>query len=103
MEAPKVTDKPASPPPPTVSSPEGGALPTTWREAVPYVVWVVLVLGFGLELVAAFVRGEWVHFGVSLAGLVALMGHLVGKSAKPELGCWGFGCVIADPGLFSLR
>jgi hypothetical protein len=70
---------PAGPPPKLEDRPggavplEGGALPTTWREAVPYVVWVVLVLGFGLELVAAFVRGEWAHFGVSLAGLVALM------------------------------
>jgi hypothetical protein len=52
---------------------EGGPLPRTWREAIPYVVWVVLVLGFGLEFVAALVHGEWVRAGVSLAGLVALM------------------------------
>jgi hypothetical protein len=50
-----------------------GPLPRTWKEAVPYVVWGVLVLGFGLELVAAFVRGEWTHAIVSFAGLVALM------------------------------
>ena len=67
---PPTSTSPAGAPPP---SPEGGPLPTTWQEAIPYVVWVVLVLGFGLELVAAFVRGEWAHFGVSLAGLVTLM------------------------------
>jgi hypothetical protein len=52
---------------------EGGPLPKTWREAIPYVVWVVLVLGFGLEFVAALVHGEWVRAGVSFAGLVGLM------------------------------
>jgi hypothetical protein len=52
---------------------EGGALPRTWKEAIPYVVWVVLILGFGLELVASLVRGEWLHFIVSFVGLVGLM------------------------------
>jgi hypothetical protein len=50
-----------------------GPLPKNWREAVPYVVWVVFVLGFGLEAVTAFVHGEWLHLIVSLVGLVVLM------------------------------
>ena len=66
--SPTRIDEPQSP-----SSPEGGPLPKTWQEAVPYVVWGVLVLGFGLELVSAFVRGEWLHFIVSLLGLGGLM------------------------------
>ena len=52
---------------------EGGALPKTWKEAIPYVVWVVLILGFGLEAVAALVRGDWLHLLVSAVGLVGLM------------------------------
>ena len=36
-------------------------------------VWTVLVLGFGLEATAAFVRGEWWQFAISLAGAVALI------------------------------
>jgi hypothetical protein len=50
-----------------------GSLPNTWREAVPYVVWVVIVLGFGLEAVTALVHGEWLHLVVSAVGLVGLM------------------------------
>lgn len=52
---------------------EGGPLPKTWREAVPYVVWGVLVLGFGLEFVTALVHAEWLHAIVSFVGLVGLM------------------------------
>jgi hypothetical protein len=64
---------PSSPPPePPMHGPDG-PLPRTWREAVPYVVWVVLVLGFGLEIVSAFVHGQWAHFGVAAVGLVVLM------------------------------
>lgn len=82
------------------SSSEGGPLPTTWREAIPYVVWVVLVLGFGLELVAAFVRGEWVHFGVAAGGLVTLMtaalhwkqAVLWARSLSPN---WAVGALVA--------
>jgi hypothetical protein len=59
-----------------VSSPEG-SLPTTWREAVPYVVWVVLILGFGLETVAALVHFEWVRAIVSAIGLVAMMAAIL--------------------------
>ena len=50
-----------------------GILPTSWREAGPYIVWVVFVLGFGLEAVTALVHGEWLHLIVSLVGLAILM------------------------------
>jgi hypothetical protein len=52
---------------------EGSWVPTSWKEAIPYVVWVVLVLGFGLEFVAALVHGEWLRAVISFVGLVALM------------------------------
>jgi hypothetical protein len=56
-----------------MSSEGGGGLPRTWQEAIPYVVWVVLVLGFGLEFVSALVHAEWLRALVSFVGLVALM------------------------------
>jgi hypothetical protein len=53
-------------------------LPTTWREAVPYVIWIVLVLGFGLEFTTNLIHSNWPlaiwSFG-SMAGLVAVMLH----------------------------
>lgn len=52
---------------------EGGALPRTWKEAIPYVVWVVIILGFGLEFVAAIVHFEWLRASVSFAGLLITM------------------------------
>jgi hypothetical protein len=61
------------PAPETKNVTEGTSLPRTWREAVPYVVWVVFILGFGLEAVTALVHGEWLHFIVSLVGVVLLM------------------------------
>jgi hypothetical protein len=50
-----------------------GPLPRNWKEAIPYVVWGIIALGFGLEAVAAFTHGEWGRAFVSLAGLVGVM------------------------------
>lgn len=54
-----------------------GPIPKEWKEAVPNVIWVVLVLGFGLELVAALVRAEWARSAVSFLGLVGLMALVI--------------------------
>jgi hypothetical protein len=59
--------------------------PTTWREAVPYVIWIVLVLGFGLEFTTNLVHGNWLlailSFG-AMAGLAAMTLHW------PQLRLW---------------
>lgn len=55
-----------------------GPVPTTWREAVPYVVWGFGVLGFVLEFIAALVHRDWTSLfisGVGGLGLMALALH----------------------------
>jgi hypothetical protein len=50
-------------------------LPKNLREAVPYIGWGVLVLGFGLEFCAAFVHEEWLRATISftlMCGLAAM-------------------------------
>jgi hypothetical protein len=64
---------------------EGGALPKTWREAIPYVVWVVIVLGFGLEFVAALVHFELWRAIISFVGLVMTMAAAL---YSPRLKSW---------------
>jgi hypothetical protein len=62
---------PTPPPEPPIHGPEG-PLPRTWQEAVPYLVWVVLILGFGLECVAHLLRGEILQAIFALGGMVGL-------------------------------
>jgi len=59
-----------------IAGPEG-PLPRTWREAIPYVVWVVIVLGFGLEFVNALTHAEWWRALASFLGLGALMAAVI--------------------------
>jgi hypothetical protein len=77
-------------------------LPKTWREAVPYVVWGVLVLGFGLELTTAIVRGEWLRAIISFC---AMLGVAAVTLHWPQLRSWAmamspnwvvgaFGCLL---------
>jgi hypothetical protein len=57
---------------------EGSSVPKTWRDAIPYIVWGVLILGFGLELVTALVHFQWlsaVISGSGMAGLAAMALH----------------------------
>jgi hypothetical protein len=54
-----------------IHGPEG-PLPRTWREAVPYLVWVVLILGFGLECVAHLLKFEWLQALLAFIGMVGL-------------------------------
>jgi hypothetical protein len=58
-------------------------LPKNLREAVPYIVWGVLVLGFGLEFCTAFVHEEWLRAAISfmlMCGLAAMV--LYSKDVK---------------------
>jgi cell division protein FtsB len=60
-------------------------LPTTWREAVPYVIWIVLVLGFGLEFTTNLIHTNWLLALISfcaMAGLAAVTLHW------PQLRSW---------------
>jgi hypothetical protein len=47
-------------------------VPTTWKEAFPYVTWGILVFSFGLEGVITLVHGEFAISGVSFAGMLAV-------------------------------
>jgi hypothetical protein len=56
---------------------EETSLPTTWKEAIPYVGWIVLVLGFGLEFVSALVHLEAFRALGSFVGLVTLIAAML--------------------------
>jgi hypothetical protein len=47
-------------------------LPKTWREAVPYIVWGVLILGFGLEFTTNLVRENWLSAVLSFSAMTGL-------------------------------
>ena len=68
-------------------------LPKTWREAIPFVVWGVLVLAFGLEFVPSLLDGKWWRAGLSGAGMVILMAAAL---HFPTLKKW---IVVTDPRL----
>jgi hypothetical protein len=65
------TPPPPAPPDPPIHGPEG-PLPRTWPEAVPYLVWVVLILGFGLECVAHLLKADWLQALFAFLGMVGL-------------------------------
>jgi hypothetical protein len=57
---------------------EGSFWPKTWREAVPLVVWGVLVFACGFELVSSTVHSElWpaIYSGIGLVVLLAMLIH----------------------------
>jgi hypothetical protein len=57
---------------------EGSFWPKTWIEALPLMVWGILIFAAGFEGVASLVHGEWVSSGVSFAimfGLTATLLH----------------------------
>ena len=57
---------------------EGSFWPTTWKEAVPLIVWGVLIFSFGLEFVVNLVEGHYGRALFSLAGLAVLTAMLAG-------------------------
>jgi hypothetical protein len=50
---------------------EGSWLPKNWAEARPQIIWGVLVLGCGLELIISLLDG---HFGRAFLALIGLLG-----------------------------
>lgn len=50
---------------------EGSFWPKTWKEAVPLIVWGVLIFAAGFEGIAALVHAEWLS---SLASFVLMVG-----------------------------
>ena len=60
-------------------------LPTTWREAVPYIVWLVLVVGFGLEFANNLVHGNWL---LAITSFCAMVGLVAVTLHWPQLRSW---------------
>src|SRR5216683_6638723 len=57
---------------------EGSFWPKTWREAIPLLIWGVLIFAAGFEGVANLVHGQWVSSGISftiMVGLTAMLLH----------------------------
>jgi hypothetical protein len=56
---------------------EGSFWPTTWKEAVPLIVWGVLIFAAGFEGIASLVHAEWVSSLTSFAIMVGLTAMLL--------------------------
>lgn len=57
---------------------EGSFWPKTWKEAIPLIVWGILVFAAGFETIATLVHGEWGSSGASfviMLGLTAMLLH----------------------------
>jgi hypothetical protein len=50
-----------------------GPLPRNWAEAIPFVTWGFIALGFALESVNALTHAEWLRSAISFAGLLVVM------------------------------
>jgi hypothetical protein len=65
---------------------EGSWLPKTWQEALPQIIWGVLILGFGLEFCVSVLDGNYgraLLAAVGLGGMTALLIH--GEQLKKQL------------------
>jgi hypothetical protein len=51
--------------------------PKTWKEAVPLIVWGILIFAAGFEGVATLVHGEWIPSFASFALMVGLTAMLI--------------------------
>jgi len=56
---------------------EGSWLPRTWGEAVPQVIWAVLVLGFGLEFCVSLLNADYGRALLAVVGLGGLLFMLI--------------------------
>ena len=56
---------------------EGSWLPKTWGEAVPQVIWGVLILGFGLEFCVSLLNTDYGRALLALVGLGGLLFMLI--------------------------
>jgi hypothetical protein len=56
---------------------EGSFWPTTWREALPLLVWGVLIFAFGFEAVSSLIHGEWWQAVFGFGGMLGLTAMLI--------------------------
>ncbi len=56
---------------------EGSFWPRTWREALPLLVWGVVIFASGFEGVASFLHGEWLQAFLGLGGMFGLTAMLI--------------------------
>lgn len=56
---------------------EGSFWPTSWREAVPLLVWAVLIFAFGFEGVASLIQGQFLQAFFGFGGMVGLTAMLI--------------------------
>jgi hypothetical protein len=56
---------------------EGSFWPKTWGEAVPLMVWGVLIFAAGFELISTLVHGEWIPCGASFILFVGMSAVLI--------------------------
>lgn len=59
-------------------------LPKDWDQAVPYLVWGVLIFAFGFEGVVSLVHGDWLPMSVGFCGMVGLTSMLIHWSKLKE-------------------
>ena len=76
---------PAADEPPIQQSHEG-PLPKNWNEAASQVIWGVLILGWGLELIISVLDGHWGRAFFALVGLLMFLAMLIhGEEIKQRL------------------
>jgi hypothetical protein len=56
---------------------EGSFWPKTWREALPLLVWGVVIFASGFEGVASLLHGEWLQAFLGLGGMFGLTAMLI--------------------------
>jgi hypothetical protein len=64
-------------PPGGTTMSEGSFWPQSWREALPLLVWGVLIFAFGFEGVASLIHGEWWQTIFGFGGMLGLTAMLV--------------------------
>jgi ElaB/YqjD/DUF883 family membrane-anchored ribosome-binding protein len=56
---------------------EGSFSPKTWREALPLLVWGVIIFACGFEGIASLLHGEWLQVALGLGGMLGLTAMLI--------------------------
>jgi hypothetical protein len=54
-----------------------GPIPKNWREALPFLVWGVLIFACGFEGIASLLHGEWLQAALGLGGMFGLTAMLI--------------------------
>jgi hypothetical protein len=54
-----------------------GPVPRNWREALPFLVWGVLIFACGFEGIASLLHAEWLQAVLGLGGMLGLTAMLI--------------------------